>query len=703
MRKIAALLVLLFWSASVAAEDGYHLWLRQKPLPTQMRAPYRHLQSIALQARGPIAQAAAAELARGLTGSLNRHIVVSSVEREAGVILGTPSSSPVVRQFNLPMRQLGNEGFAIKAVSLHGRRILVIAANTPSGLLYGSFNLLRRIETGERLTGATVIEHPRYALRLLDHWDSLDGFVERGYAGRSIWRWSELPAIVDPRYTDYARANASIGINGAVLNNVNANAQILTPAYLRKVAAIAAVLRPYAMRVYLTARFSAPIEIGGLKTADPLDPQVRQWWKGKADEIYAAVPDVGGFLIKANSEGQPGPQDYRRTHADGANMLADALAPHGGVVIWRAFVYGSGGEDRTKQAFDQFHGLDGKFRPNVLLQVKNGPLDFQPREPFHPLFGQMPRTRLLMEGQITKEYLGFSTHLAFLAPLWKEVLDADTCAPRCGMTVSKTISGTAGVANIGSDRNWSGSQFDQANWYAWGRLAWDPTLGSKQVATEWARMTWSQDPKVVASIVSMMMQSREAVVNYMTPLGLAHLMGTDHHYGPAPWAHDLPRAEWNPVYYHRADAAGIGFDRTKTGTDAVDQYSPPIARMFGDLQSTPERYLLWFHHVPWDYRMRSGRTLWDELVGHYDAGLDRVSAMQRSWASLKGRIDDERFNEVRAKLAQQQQEAQWWRDACIAYFQSISRRPLPPGAAPPAHDLSYYQSLHFNNVAGTPK
>ena len=488
-----------------------------------------------------------------------------------------------------------------------------------------------------------------------------------------------------------------------MLTNVNANADILRPDYLQKVKALAEVFRPYGIKVYLTARFSAPIELGGLKTADPLDPAVRAWWKAKIDEIYAVIPDFGGLLVKANSEGQPGPADYHRTHAEGANMLADALAPHHGILMWRAFVYAAENvEDRHKQAYTEFQPLDGKFRDNVLVQVKNGAIDFQPREPFHPLFGAMPKTPLMMEFQITKEYLGFATHLAYLGTMWEEVLEADTFRPARGSTVAKVIetpvdagaaTGMAGVANIGSDRNWSGSQFDQANWYAFGRFAWDPDAKAEAIARDWARMTWGGDPVVTGTVVRMMMASREAVVDYMTPLGLTHQMATGHHYGPGPWVSDLKRPEWNPVYYAQARPDGIGFDRTARGSDALAQYAPQVARNWGSLATVPEALLLWFHHVPWDHRMKSGRTLWDELVVRYDAGVDQVRRMQADWAGLRGKVDETRWAEVRDFLAIQLDEAIWWRDASIAWFQSISKRPLPEGHKPPAHDLDYYKAI----------
>ena len=525
---------------------------------------------------------------------------------------------------------------------------------------------------------------------MLDHWDNLDRSVERGYAGQSIWDWWKLPDYRDPRYTDYARANASIGINGAVLNNVNAKAESLTAPYIARAATIADMLRPYGIKVYLSARWSAPIELGHLPDADPLDPAVAAWWNGKADEIYAAIPDFGGFLVKANSEGQPGPQDYHRTHAEGANMLAAALRPHGGIVMWRAFVYAQDNpEDRAKQAYDDFKPLDGQFADNVIVQVKNGPIDFQPREPVHPLFGAMPNTAVMPEFQITKEYLGQATHLAYLGPLLEETLRTDTQAQGPDTTVAKviergTLTGMAGVTNIGSDRDWSGSTFNQANWFAFGRMAWTPAASSRDIAAEWSQLTFGPDPRITRTTVAMMMTSRETVVNYTGPLGLAHLMGTDHHYGPAPWVHDLARPEWNPTYYHRADAGGIGFDRTKSGSNAIAQYAPTMAARLADVATTPEESLLWFHHVAWDHRMASGRTLWEELAWRYEHGVDQVDTMRRDWQRLAPLIDTERFAKVDTFLGIQQREAAWWRDASLAYFSSVSGRALPPGY-PPRH------------------
>ncbi|HVJ37554.1 MAG TPA: alpha-glucuronidase family glycosyl hydrolase [Stenotrophomonas sp.] len=692
------------------AEDGYDLWLRYRPLPSAQAQAYRlQLQALVAPQATPLQRSAQAELLRGLEGLLGQApVLATQLQGSGSLVIGTPTSSALIARLRLPLRDLGQEGYLIRHVTVAGQAVTVIASQGDAGALYGAFHLLRLLQTAQPLAELDVREYPRLQLRLLDHWDNLDRSVERGYAGESIWDWQKLPGYLAPRYTDYARANASLGLNGAVLNNVNASAASLTPAYLEKAAALAGVLRPWAVRVYLSARFSAPIDIGGLKTADPLDPQVQRWWKDKADEIYRLIPDFGGFVVKANSEGQPGPQDYGRSHADGANMLADALKPHGGVVMWRAFVYShEQPDDRAKQAYAEFVPLDGRFRDNVLLQVKNGAIDFQPREPFHPLFGAMPRTPLMMEFQITKEYLGFATHLVYLGALYEETLQADTFRPTRGHTVAQVIegkghalSGMAGVANIGSDRNWSGSIFDQANWYAFGRLAWNPRQSARAIAQDWVRMTFSNDPAFVTPVVEMMMASREAVVDYMTPLGLHHLMGRGHHYGPAPWDAGSERPDWDPVYYHRADRHGIGFERGSAGSNAVGQYAPVLARQFDDLATVPERDLLWFHHVPWDHRMPSGNTLWNELVLHYGRGVDQVAAMRSTWAGLSPYVDPQRYQEVASFLAIQQDEAQWWRDASIAYWQSINGLPLPAGQKPPSKPLSYYQSLKFPYAPG---
>ncbi len=710
--RLCAVLALLACAGGARAEDGYRLWMRYQPVATTVAADYRRqLAEVVAPDGTPMQRATRDELARSLPGLLGTAPPMrTAISTDHALVLGTPQSSALVAAFGNEVATLGDEGFLIRQVRTEGRDVLLVAARRDVGVLYGTFHLLRLLQRGMPLQGLDVRESPRVALRVLDHWDNLDRYVERGYAGSSLWDWQTLPQWRDPRYTDYARANASLGINGTVLNNVNASALSLSPAYLTKAAALADLFRPYGIRVYLSARFSAPIDLGGLATADPLDPSVRRWWRDKVDEIHARIPDFGGFLVKANSEGQPGPQDYGRSHADGANLLADALAPYNGVVMWRAFVYSHEvPEDRAKQAYSEFVGLDGAFRPNVIVQVKNGPIDFQPREPFHPLFGAMPRTPLMMELQITKEYLGFATHLVYLGTLYEEVLQADTHARGEGSTVARVIDGSleghaltgiAGVANIGVDRTWSGSHFDQANWYAFGRLAWNPQQSARAIAEDWAALTFSPDPQVTGPIVRMMMDSREAAVDYMTPLGLHHLMARGHHYGPGPWVDGGPRADWTSVYYHRADSQGIGFDRSASGSNAVGQYAPQVAEIYGDSARVPESLLLWFHHVPWDRRMRSGRTLWDELVGRYSRGVRQVRSMQDTWAALRDRIDPQRHRHVAAFLQIQHDEAQWWRDASVAYFQSLSGRPLPAGERPPPQPLSYYQALQFPFAPG---
>jgi alpha-glucuronidase len=685
-----------------ADEDGYQLWLRYRPLPQAAQARLTaQVRSIVLAGTpSPTTQAALDELQTGLAGMLGRSPALAAKIQDGALLLATPATLPELAAGESPLRAeldaLGAEGYLLRRTRLQGHDVTLIAANSDQGLLYGAFAWLRVAAAGKAPEASSA---PKLQLRVLNHWDNLDRTVERGYAGASIWDWWALPDIKDRRYTDYARANASLGINGTVLNNVNAKPESLTAQYIAKTAAVADVLRPYGIKVYLSARFSTPLELHETATADPLSPEVQAWWKRKADEIYRAIPDFGGFLVKANSEGQPGPQDYHRSHADGANMLAAALAPHHGIVMWRAFVYAPGADkasDRAKQAWDEFKPLDGSFAPNVLVQVKNGAIDFQPREPFHPLFGAMPKTPLMMEFQITKEYLGFSTDMAYLGTLFEETLRSDTGTG----TVAQTLSGMAGVANIGADRNWTGSHFDQANWYAYGRLAWNPQASARDIATEWAAQTFSADAAVTTPIVDMMMLSREAVVDYMTPLGLHHLMGTGHHYGPAPWVDNLERPDWNPVYYHRADRNGIGFDRTASGSNALAQYAPQIARRYADPHTTPPQFLLWFHHLPWDYAMPSGRTLWAELLNRYDTGVAAARDLQARWTALRPLIDARRHAEVAARLARQVDNAVLWRDACIAYFQSVSGLPLPAGVRAPALPLERYKAMRYPYAPG---
>ncbi len=681
-------------SAQASEQDGYRLWLRYEPLPTAIAAAWRP-QVKAILATGDSATMTAIrnELVAGCSGLLGSGIpVVDEVDRDGVIVVGTPESVPMLASLSDELAGLGPEGYLIRSGRMDGHAVTMIASQSEVGALYGAFRFLRQLQTQDA-GPLELAETPQVQLRVLNHWDNLDGSIERGYAGQSLWNWDELPDPVDPRLLDYARANASIGINGSVLNNVNANAQSLTPEFLRKTKAIADGFRPYGIKVYLSARFSAPIELGGLESADPLDPAVQAWWAGKADEVYALIPDFGGFLVKANSEGQPGPITYGRTHADGANMLAKALKPHGGIVMWRAFVYDpEPGSDRIAQAYDAMKPHDGEFAANVLLQVKNGPLDFQPREPFSPLFGAMPETQLMPELQVTQEYLGQSRHLAYLAPMWREFFDADTYAKGKGSTVRKVMDGTlhggkltgvAGVANTGSDRNWTGHDLAQANWYAFGRLAWDPDLSPKKIVGEWIRMTLTYHPDAIETIADLMLDSREAVVDYMTPLGLAHIMWEGHHYGPQPWGDNLPRPDWNPVYYHRADQEGIGFDRTETGSGAVQQYQGETRERFASLEKCPEKYLLWFHHVPWDYAMDSGRTLWEELCLHYQRGVEWVGEARRRWDAVAGDVDPHVHARVAAKLAIQERDATRWRDACLLYFQTFSERPFPAGVEQP--------------------
>ncbi len=598
-----------------------------------------------------------------------------------------------------PSRKDLKDGYQI---SQHENQVYMIAGQSV-GILYAVYHLLRLQETGAGIPRSGLVEIPAYDIRVLNHWDNLDGTIERGYAGHSLWNWEELPNKLSSRYEQYGRANASIGINATVLNNVNASSDLLKTDYLKKVKALADVFRKYGIKVYVSINFSSPQNIGGLPNSDPLNQEVKRWWKSKVKEIYALIPDFGGFLVKANSEGQPGPQDYGRTHADGANMLADALSPYGGTVFWRAFVYHPTKDDRAKQAYQEFVPLDGQFRDNVILQVKNGPIDFQPREPFNPLLGAMPNTAKMLEFQLTQEYLGFSNHLVYLAPLFKEVLDSDTYANGKGQTVSKLTdsrghlgrkTAIAAVANIGLGTNWTGHHFAQANWYAFGRLAWNNNLSSVQIADEWIRMTFTGVQEFVEPIKKLMLESREAAVDYMMPLGLHHLFAFEHHYGPEPWG-DIPggRPDWMPWYYHNADSVGLGFDRTVNGSRAVTQYNPPLDKIYGNISTCPENLLLWFHHVSWNYRMNSGNTLWTELCFRYDHGVQKVREFQKVWDRMEKYIDRPRFLAVQAKLRIQARDAVWWKDACLQYFQCFSRQPIPYELERPIHNLEELKKI----------
>jgi alpha-glucuronidase len=683
MKTIVGTLFALCILLRLQAENGHQLWLRARTArPVKIICNFN----------SPTLSIARQELQQGWQG-------------EAGATVTLALSKD---------KAIRDDGFRLG----EGR----IEARTESGILHGVFEWLRRQQTGERIQEEVC--NPSYERRILDHWDNPDGSIERGYAGHSIfWRKNDPFVVTDSDrmlWQEYARADASIGINGAVLNNVNASVLMLSAEYLARVKAIADVLRPYGVRTYLSVRFSSPVQIDRLKTADPADLEVVNWWKDKVKEIYRMIPDFGGFLVKANSEGQPGPQDYGRTHADGANMLADIVKPYGGIIMWRAFVYNASGKDRATQAYTEFTPLDGKFRDNVIIQVKNGPVDFQPREPFSPLFGAMKHTAVMPEFQITQEYLGQAVHLVFLAPAWEECLQSDTWQEGAGSTVARCTDGSlyprqhtaiAGVANIGLDSNWCGHPFAQANWYAFGRLAWNDQLTSSRIAEEWLRLTFypigsssdnagnnaSRAPAVngpdwvanfLRPVEGIMLRSREAAVDYMMPLGLHHLFSANEHYGPGPWwAPNRVRQDWTPPYYHKADTNGIGFDRTEQGSNAVSQYHHPLSSQFNNVGSCPDIYLLWFHHLPWNYRMRSGRSLWEELCYHYDDGVRQVGDFQAVWDKVQPYVDADRFALVQSKLRSQMLNAQLWKDACLLYFQQFSRLPIPADIPRPVHDL----------------
>ena len=657
-------------------DDGYRLWLKYDRVAAAV-----NIQGVLAESSSPTIDKAQAELVRGLSGLLGHAVLrVKALDRDGIVVL---KKGPF---------GLKKGGYQIRFRTYTGHRMFLISADEDVGILYGAFHFLRLVQTGQSLDSFDLRDEPRIDIRMLDHWDNLDGSNERGYAGKPLWKWDQLPETLDPRYEDYARADASIGINAAVLNNVNSDSRILRADYLKKVARLADVFRPYGITVYLAVSFASPLKppgpeqkrkrsggIGTLDTADPLNPEVRQWWKSKAKEIYALIPDFGGFLVKANSEGMPGPQEYHRTHADGANMLAEALKPYGGRVLWRAFVYGSKVDpDRAKDANIEFARLDGQFADNAFIQIKNGPIDFQPREPLSPLFVNLKKTRMVLELQITQEYLGHASDLVYLGTQFKEYLGFDFGCPGPGTTVAAIIEGKvwglrpsiiAGVANTGSDRNWTGHEFAQANWFAFGRLAWDPGLSPESIADDWIRMTLSHDEPVVGTIKSMMMGSWEAAVNYQEPLGLLHLMRASDHYGPA------PASRVNKYFF--MDAEGIGYERSTGGSDMVSQYCSPLSDEYDSLQAYPEKYLLFFHKIPWDFRMASGRTLWDELCWRYDSGVGYVRQMRKQWDSLKGRIDPDIQVQVSEKLEAQEAHAKDWRNTCLGFFATASRRPIP--------------------------
>jgi alpha-glucuronidase len=696
MKKTLFFFLALFVVSTVSkADDGHRLWLKYDLIEN---AAYRSsvvktYKEIVVLNTTERSRLAAEELQSALKGLLGKELPVKYSSSQSGKF-----SKSIILDIRENANLKNLEGFVIEG-DKNGAKI---SSPSDQGLLYGVFAFIRRIQTTESLE-FKVSESPKVQIRMLNHWDNADGTVERGYAGSSMWKWFELPHRIDPRYVMYARANASVGINGMTVNNVNASSRFLTSEYLEKIKAVADVLRPYGIKVYISVNFRSPRTLGGLKTSDPLDPEVRQWWKEKTDEIHRYIPDFGGYLVKANSEGEPGPQDYGRTHADGANMLAEALKGHEGVVIWRAFVYEADPNgDRFREAYMQFKPLDGQFDKKVIVQVKNGPIDFMPREPFHPMFGAFPKTPLAMEFQITQEYLGHSTHFTYLAPMFEEVLDSDTYANGKGSTVGKVIDGTvhtypitvmAGVANTGSDANWTGHPFGQSNWYAYGRLAWDHTLGSEEIAREWTKMTLTRKPEAVNQTVDLMMKSLPTYIKYTYPLGLHHMMGEGHHYGPQPWLERSGRPDWTSVYYHRAAADGIGFDRTGKMSDALKLYTPEVQKQWNNPATTDLNYLMWFHHLPWDYTLSTGRTVWNELMTRYYEGVEEVKALQTQWESLKGEVDQETYENVKGRLAIQLKEAIWWRDSCYLYFREFSKLPLPVGLKEPGRTLDDVKAI----------
>lgn len=682
--------------SNLQGEDGSRLWLRYAPVPSA-ESYRRVVRRVAVEESTPTMALARKELLDGLKGMIAFENPSSADPADGILYAGTPKNAAIkALNIDADLARAGDEGYIIRSMPVNGRPATVIASATEVGALYGAYHFLRLVATMQPIDTLALAESPAMKIRMANHWDNVNGTIERGYAGRSLTfsadpatgtpAWNTPGWRPNPRFIDYARATASLGMNGVCLNNVNASPTTLSTESLRQVAMIADILRPYGIKVYLSANFAAPRTLGNLPSADPNNPDVQQWWKAKADEIYRLIPNFGGLLVKANSEGQPGPKDYNRTHAEGANCLAMGFAPHGGIVIWRAFVYDDHVDaDRVKRCYKEFMPLDGKFLPNVVVQIKNGPLDFQPREPFNPLFGALTKTSFMAEIQPSQEYLGHARHLVYLGTMWEEFLQADTYAKGPGSTVAKVLkaqvqtvpmTGIAGVLNPGLDPNWTGHHFSQANWYALGRFGWNPDLSARAIAEEWTRMTFTSDASAVKKIVDLMMGSHETFVKYTMPLGLHHMIGGDH-YAPQPENARAPRPDWTAVYYHQADKQGIGFDRTRKGTGYVDQYFKPLSDTFDNLQTCPDKFLLWFHHLPWDHPMKSGKTLWVELIAHYDGGVREAREMQKTWASLKGAIDDRRFQEVAQRLEVQTAAALAWRNQILRYFGGINGLTVP--------------------------
>jgi alpha-glucuronidase len=694
MQKIIFTVLFLIISFFSMADDGSRLWLKYDLIKGQnQKLVYqKYTKFISIKTVHPVLQKAAEELQIGFAGLLgSKTKIVTNSNQTGGCILEVSNNQALTSK-------LANDGFAI----FFKKGNLIISSKSEAGVLYGAFELLRRIQTGQSLN-ENIVSSPKIKIRMLNHWDNANGTVERGYAGSSMWKWNELPFRIDPRYIAYARANASLGINATSINNVNASSRFLTAEYLEKIKAIADVLRPYGIKVFISVNFRSPRTLGELKTSDPLDRVVRNWWNEKTKEIHQYIPDFGGYLVKANSEGEPGPQDYGRTHADGANMLAEAMKPYSGIVIWRAFVYNADPKgDRFKEAYEQFKPLDGKFDEKVIVQVKNGPIDFMPREPFNPMFGGFSNTKLGMEFQLTQEYLGQSTHLTYLAPMFKECLDTDTYAKGKGSTVAKVIDGSlynnqnsliAGVANTGSDAKWCGHPFNQANWYAFGRLAWDYTLSSEKIANEWIGLTLTNDTKAKVQINEIMQKSLPTYISYTYPLGLHHMMGEGHHFGPEPWLTKAARPDWTSIYYHRADSIGLGFDRTGKLSNAIKLYSKEINETWGNAEKCDLNYLLWFHHIAWNKKLSSGNTLWEELCYRYYNGVVEVEKLEKDWLKLQPFIDKETFTSVNARLKTQKKESIWWRDACVLYFKEFSKMSIPSSLTPPIRNLEEVKKI----------
>ena len=694
----------LIEAKNVRLNSGYNMWLNYKPIqdPKILNYYRSSLTNIVFQHSSKTTIVIKEELSKALEKLLDEKVVFNNkVQKGSLIFLNSKYSihrKYVSKKTISELETIGNEGYLILNKKLNGNKTTLILANSDIGLLYGSFHLLRLIQTRQNLSKIDIKESPKVKYRIANHWDNLDRSVERGYAGLSIWNWEELPLKISRRYKDYARFCASIGINSVVINNVNADARFISTENLKKIAILEDIFSPYGLKIFIAINFNSPQIIGNLDTADPLNEKVVYWWKKKVEEIYQYIPHMGGFLVKADSEGQPGPNSYGRTHADGANMLAKSLTPYQGVVMWRAFVYGKKQKDRIREAYDEFKPLDGLFDDNVIIQVKKGPLDFMPKEPFSPLLGALKNTNTMIEFQVTQEYLGNENHLLYKGAMYDEILKSDTYAEGKGTLVGDVISGKtydykhtgmAGVVNPGMAENWTGHPFVQSSWYAFGRLAWNYKEDPWIIAKDWVKMTFSNNEEVVKKIIKIMKLSERAAVNYREPLGLTHI-GNSSHYGPAPWSS-------RSNYFHQADEYGLGYDRSKTGSNAIAQYNEPLQSLFNNKKTTPEELLLWFHHVSWEYKMKSGMSMWEELVAHYYKGVEEVKEIQKLWSTLSGVIEKEKFTEIDNLLKRQLHDAIIWRDSCVLYFQLFSKKIIPSDYEKPLHELEFYKKLKMDS------